>query len=128
MGSEVLLECDAMPLATRYRYRRMIEGVDTTYQLVASSRTPMAMLEGVAGGLSMLFTAEAVNGGAQSVPSDPITVVTPSTAEAPVAKAAISEAELAPLAAISPNGSSNGNGSTNGNGNGYGSRPLARVS
>ncbi|HMJ05338.1 MAG TPA: hypothetical protein VK474_03690, partial [Chthoniobacterales bacterium] len=114
MGSEVLLECDAMPLATRYRFRRKIEGVDATYQLVAGSRTPMAMLEGVAGGLTMLFTAEAVNGGAQSVPSDPITVVTPSTAEAPIAKPAISEAELAPLAAISPNG--NGNGDGNGNG------------
>ncbi len=113
VGTELLLECDAMPYATRYRFRRKIVGLDTKYKFVASSLTPMAVLEGVAAGLTMEFIAQAVNGGAQSVASNPIIVVTSQTAT-PEAKpeAAATDAELlAPLAAIAPNGNGNGNGS-----------------
>ncbi len=112
MDAQVLLECDAMPLATRYRFRRKVEGVDTKYKLVASSPTPMVTVDDVGAGLTSLYIVQAVNGPSQSVASDPITVVTPVTA--PAAKPAISEAELAPLAAIAPNGTSNGNGRSNG--------------
>ena len=119
MGSEVLLECDAMPLATRYRFRRKIVGVDDKYKLVASSLTPMAMLEGVASGLTMEFIAQAVNGGSQSVASDPVTVTTNAGAAAKPETETSSD-ELAPLAAISPNG--------NGNGNGNGSLAVSRIS
>jgi hypothetical protein len=115
MDSEVLLECDATPLATRYRYRRKIVGVDAQYVLVASSLTPMAVLEGGAAGMTMEFIAQAVNGGSQSVASDPITVTT-GAAEKP----ATSDAAVAPLAAIAPNG--------NGNGNGNGTLALSRLS
>ena len=113
MGTQILLECDATALATRYRFRRKIVGLDTKYKLVARSTAPMAVLEGVAAGLTMEFIAQAVNGGAQSVASNPIIVVT-SPAAAPEAKpeAAATDAELlAPLAAIAPNGNGNGNGS-----------------
>ena len=122
MGSQVLLECEPTAYATRYRFRRKILGLDTKYKLVASSLTPMAMLEGVAAGLTMEFIAQAVNGGAQSVASNPIIVVT-SPAATPEAKpeAAATDAELlAPLAAIAPNG--------NGNGNGNGSHAVNRLS
>ncbi len=118
MGSEILLECDETPLAKRYRFRGKIGGVDTDYRLVASAKVPMAMLEGVGPGLTMEFIVQAVNGGSQSVPSDPITVTT--TPAAVPEMPAISEAELVPLAAIAPNG--------NGNGNGNGSLALSRVS
>jgi hypothetical protein len=123
MGSEILLECDAMPLATRYRFRRKITGVDDKYKLVASSTTPMAMLEGVGGGLTMEFIAQAVNGDSQSVASDPITVVTVVAAKPAGTQAAEPDAELAPLAAIAPNG----NGSSHGNGNGI-TPALSRIS
>jgi hypothetical protein len=72
-GSEVLLECDATPRATRYRFRTKIVGVDDSYKLAASSLTPMAMLEGVAAGITLEIIAQAVNGASQSVASDPIT-------------------------------------------------------
>jgi hypothetical protein len=100
------------------------------YKLVASSQTPMALLEGVAAGLTMEFIVHAVDGGAQSVPSDPITVTTPMEAKpsaAAVEETTAPETEVAPLAAIVPNG----NGSaTNGNGSSYGngSRVPAGVS
>lgn len=98
-------------LATRYRFRRKIVGIDSRYTLVASSKTPLAMLEGVAAGLTLEFIVQAVNGSAQSVPSEAITVTTPVPPAAAPEKPAITEAELAPLAAIVPNGNSNGNGS-----------------
>ena len=107
MGSQLLLECDATPLATRYRFRRKIVGVDEKYKLVGSSLTPMTMLEGVAAGLTMDIIVQAVNGGSQSVASNPIAVVT--TADA---ASEPSEDELAPLAGISPNGNGNGNALT----------------
>ena len=107
MGSQVLLECDPTAYATRYRFRRKILGLETSYKLVASSLTPMAVLEGVAAGLTMEIIAQAVNGGSQSVASDPITVTTPVTEVKP--EPASADAEMAPLAAIMPNG--NGTGS-----------------
>src|SRR5450432_3496500 len=99
MDSEVLLECDATPLATSYRYRRKIVGVDAQYVLVASSLTPMATLQDVAAGMTMEIIAQAVNGPSQSVASDPITVDMPEAAAPEAgAKPAVS-LEAAPLAA-----------------------------
>lgn len=108
MGSEILLECDATPLATRYRFRRKILGLDVSYELIASSVTPMTMLEGIAPGLTMEFVVQAVNGASQSVASEPITL---STVAAKPEPSAPTDAELAPLAAIMPTGNGNGNGS-----------------
>ncbi|MEO5717000.1 MAG: hypothetical protein ABIR29_00325 [Chthoniobacterales bacterium] len=62
MGSHVLLECYATAFATRYRFRGKIVCVDTMYMLAVSSLTPMAMLEGVAAGMTMEIIAQAVNG------------------------------------------------------------------
>ena len=115
MDTKVLLECDAMDLATRYRFRGKIIGVDPQYRLLASAPVPMAALEGLAPGLMIEIVAQAVNGPSQSVPSGAILVTIPATAEATsAAKPVVSDAELAPLAAIVPNGSSNGNGNGNG--------------
>jgi hypothetical protein len=109
MGSDILLECDATALATRYRFRRKIIGVDDDYKLVASSITPMAMLQGVIAGFTMEFIVQAVNDGSQSTASDPIVVTIPAAAASePQAKPA---EPLAELAAIAPNGKGNGNGS-----------------
>jgi hypothetical protein len=109
MGSDILLECDPTALATRYRFRRKIIGVDDDYQLVASSVTPMAMLQDVIGGFTMEIIVQAVNGGSQSRASDPIVVTIPAAA---VSEPQARPAEpLAELAAIAPNGNGNGNGS-----------------
>ncbi len=78
VDAQVLLECDATALATRYRFRRKVEGVDADYRLVGSSPTPMAAVDAVAPGLVSSYIVQAVNGSAQSVASDPITVITPS--------------------------------------------------
>lgn len=117
MDSQILLECDAMPFATRYRFRTKIVRLDTKCKLAASSLTPLAVLEGAAVGITLEIIAQAVNGGSQSVASEPILVTMPATPAA--AKPAVSEEELAPLAAIAPNG--------NGNGNGNGSLAASRL-
>jgi hypothetical protein len=77
IGAKVLLECNPASLATRYRFRRKVVGVDDTYKLVSSSLTPVAMLEGIGAGLTVEFIAQAVNGGSQSVASESIIVTMP---------------------------------------------------
>ena len=111
MGTQVLLECDVMQYATRYRFRTKIAGVDTKYKLAASGPQPMTALEGIAAGLTLEIIVQAVNGSSQGVASDPITVTMPTMATGSKPET-IGEAELAPLAAIQPSG--NGNGTANG--------------
>lgn len=105
MGTQILLECDAMALATRYRFRTKIVGLDTRYKLAASGQQPMAVLEGVAAGLTLEIIAQAVNGPAQSVASNPILVTMPPATAKPESAA---DAELAPLLAVGTNGNGNG--------------------
>jgi hypothetical protein len=108
VSSDILLGCDPAPLATRYRFRGRIVGIEPDYRLLASAVDPMAMLKSVAVGVTLELIVQAVNGSAQSVASDPILVTMPGVE----AKAQpVTEAELAPLAAIVPNGNGNGNGS-----------------
>lgn len=106
MGSEVLLECDATPYATRYRWRSKIVGLDSRPKLAASTRDPMATLEGVAAGLLLEIYEQAVNGPSQSVPSNPILVTMPANSVAvPKSEEAKPEA-----AAFLPEMAANGNG------------------
>lgn len=64
---------------------------------------------------------QAVNGSAQSVPSDSVFFTVPPVATRAVAGPVSAPAELAP---IEPNGNGNGNGKANGNG----SRAAVRLS
>lgn len=86
-----------------------------------------AVLEGVAAGITLEIFAQAVNGGSQSVASNPILVTMPVTEGKPEAPAAPTT-EVSPLAAIAPNGNGSANGNGNGTTNGNGSRRSARVS
>lgn len=43
----IILQCDAVPLATRYRWRTLLVGVQTEYQLAARSTAPMARIRDV---------------------------------------------------------------------------------
>ena len=84
-GSSLLLENDPTPLADRYLYRRKILGIDSDYELVASSPTPMALLEGIAAGLTQEIIVQAAAANSQSVASAPITIATPLPLPPPLA-------------------------------------------
>ncbi|MEO6871180.1 MAG: hypothetical protein ABI233_03045 [Chthoniobacterales bacterium] len=104
-------------MTTRYRWRTRIVGEQGNFRLAASTVDPMAKLEGVVAGTTLEIVVQAVNGSSQSIASDPIIVVMPLIAAPEVAaKLTAPDAELAPLAAISPNGNGNGSGSGSGNG------------
>lgn len=72
----------------------------------------MATLDGIAAGLTLSVIVQAVNGSSQGVASDPIAVTMPTTSAAAKPET-VADTELAPLAAIQPNGNStsDGNGS-----------------
>ena len=54
-----------MALAGRYRWRMLIVGVQTDYQLAASTTEPMASIGGVAAGQTVQIIVQAVNGSLQ---------------------------------------------------------------
>lgn len=102
----IIVQCDPVPLATRYRGRMLIVGVETKYQLVFSGPEPMGSISDVQPGATVQIIVQAVNETSQGVASEPVLFTMPESAKA---GAAAADAELAPLAAIAPNG--NGNGS-----------------
>jgi hypothetical protein len=81
----VLLTCDATPFASRYRFRMRVLGVQTDYELVASTTEPMASID-VPANAAVEIIVQAVNGSRQSVPSDPV-IYDPMARKAPVASA-----------------------------------------
>lgn len=76
------LGCDPTPLATRFRFRKRIVGVEDKFSLAASSPTPMAILKDVVPGQTLELIVQAVNGNQQGVASEPIQFTIP-----PVVKA-----------------------------------------
>ena len=73
----IVAQNDPTPLATRYRYRMLIVGVETDYRLVASSPAPLAQITGVQPGQTVQLVVQAVNGGLQGVASDPVAFTVP---------------------------------------------------
>ena len=122
-GSNVLAQWDAVALATRYRVRMMILGVDTKYRLVASGTEPMALISDLLPGAQINVIVQAVNGDAQGKASEPVVYTVPATATEntePVTAAEPAKAAAVPVAELSlpvvtvPNGKRNGNGNGNG--------------
>jgi hypothetical protein len=118
-GSTVLAQWEAVALATRYRVRMMIVGVDTKYRLVASGTEPMALIPDLLPGATVMVFVQAVNGSAQGKASEPVIYTVPVTATEtvePVAAPEPAKAAVAPVAELSlpvvtlPNGKRNGNG------------------
>lgn len=109
----ILVQCDPTPLATRYRCRTFIVGIDTRYQLAWSG-----VAIGVQPGVTLQITMQAVNGSSQSVASEPVGFTMPAGSVPKKAAATGTETldELAPLTAITPP-----------NGNGNGSHALSRI-
>lgn len=112
-SGNIIPQCDPTPLATRYRWRGLLVGIEKQYRLVASSTEPMASIPGVQPGQAIQIIVQAVNNGLQGVPSDPIVVTMP-----PVAKARPATAEAkAPATTETPavvRTTGNGHGHENG--------------
>ncbi len=112
MGA-IVVQCDAVPLATRYRWRMLRVGVETEYQLAARSVDPLGSIPGVLDGQTVRLIVQAVNGNLQGVASDPIEFTMPLQAKEAIRAAAIAaSASVEPAPATSrrersgqPNGS-----------------------
>ena len=118
----IIVGCDAVALATRYRCRMLIVGVETDYRLVASGPQPLLSIAGVVAGQTVQLIVQAVNGSLQGVASEPIQFAVP---------LAGAQGEAAKAAATAERGvvksPAHGNGHSNGNGNGNGRTLPARM-
>ena len=101
----IIVQCDPVPTATRYRWRTLLAGIQINYQLAASTPGPMGSLSGFAPGQAVQIIAQAVNQGLQGVASDPILFTVPQIV-------AVEKRAQAPSTANTVNAlvSSNGNG------------------
>jgi hypothetical protein len=104
----ILLTCDALPLAQRFRWRGRVAGSGLPFELIARSTLPLAKTAPMPAGTTLEIMVQAVNGGSQSVPSDSIIFTVP-TAAAPAEPAATRPAEItAPVNGNGSNGHANG--------------------
>lgn len=114
----IIVQCDAVPLATRYRWRMLFVGLDTKYSLAASTTEPMAAITGVEPGRTVQFIVQAVNGNLQGVASDPIQF----TVLIPAAKVREAQPVVESAEAGGGNGNGKGHRHSHANGNGTPSR------
>jgi hypothetical protein len=119
----IVVQCGAVPLATRYRWRMRLVGVQPDYLLVARSVDPLAAITGVPPGQTAEIIVQAVNGNLQGVASEPLFFPMPATGAAEPKARLLGKVTAAPIHDESP-ARTHGNG--NGNGNGH-TRP-ARMS
>ena len=112
----IVVQCDAVPLATRYRWRMMRVGVEKDYQLAASSPVPIGTIAGVEPGQLVQIIVQAVNGSQQGVASEPLNFRMP-PAEAAAPK---------PAAETQAPGAGDGHSTPAGNGNGRRHRVTSR--
>lgn len=112
-NGNIVVECPAVPMATRYRWRMLLVGVQTEYQLAARSVDPVGLIKDVQPGQTARIIVQAVNGSSQGVASEPIefTVLLPETAEVKKPVTVAPAMEL-PAVVVSTNG--NGHNGRNG--------------
>ncbi len=108
----IIVTCDAVPLAMRYRWRMLLVGVQTEYLLAARSVDPMGMIPGVMPGQRVRIIVQAVNGNLQGVASDPIEFTMP-LAESTPSQRDVATPSVVAEAAPSPSGNGS-NGMANG--------------
>lgn len=79
----VIVQWDPLALATRYRVRGLLVGVETDYRLVARSTEAMASITDVQPGQTIQIIVQGVNDNLQGVASEPIqfTIPLPGKAE-----------------------------------------------
>jgi hypothetical protein len=68
----VIVECDPVPLAHRYRWRMRMVGVDLDYQLAARSVNPIAAIRSIQPGHTVEIIVQAVTDNLQGTPSEPL--------------------------------------------------------
>ena len=105
----ILVQCDATPLATRYRWRMLLVGVQSNYELAARSTDPMATIADVLPGQTVQFIVQAVNGTLQGVASDPVVLTLPLARGHSAEPKAAAPVERT-LVLTGSNGNGNGNG------------------
>lgn len=99
--------CAATPLAKRYRWRMRVVGPGYTFQLVASTTEPLAIIAPVPPGVMVEIIVQAVNGNLQSVSSDPVAIEMPLLATVAKEAPATETLPVAPAAQVT-NGHRNG--------------------
>ncbi len=110
----VRVNCDAVPLADRYRFRSMIVGAERDYRLAASSLVPTALLKKFMPGDTLRIIAQAVNGNSQGVASEPIEFTVPAAAKPETVAAPSPAAETAAATpAVAHVNGTNGHGRRN---------------
>jgi len=116
----IVVQCEAVPLATRYRWRMLLVGVETEYKLAVSTTEPLGTIAGVLPGQTVEIVVQAVNGTKQGVASEPIVFTLPGAKATAAAKRTLAE-DARPATEQS-------DGHENGNGRGNGSLRHSRVS
>ena len=113
----VIVQCDAVPLAARYRWRVLVVDVDTAYRLTDSTTEPMGSVTGIEPGRLVKIIVQAVSGNLQGVASEPIEY----RIELPAPKTAVakSPANVAQTTSTAVIGNGNGHGHRHANGNGH---------
>ena len=111
-GPVLLAACDAVPLATRYRWRTKLVGVDADFRLAASTKSPLAQLDKVRPGQTVELMVQAANQTSQSLPSASVFVTLPTAAERMSFTKAASDASGETAPGHSSTQSSAGNGFT----------------
>ena len=107
----IIVQCAAVALATRYRCRMLIVGVETDYRLAASGTEPLLSIAGVLPGQTVQLIVQAVNGSLQGVASVPIQFTVPlASAKGEEAKSAAATER----AAVKVHTNGNGHGHSNG--------------
>ena len=106
----LVVQCEAVALAKRYRWRTRIAGVQQAYQLSASATEPLAVIREVMAGQTVEVIVQAVNVRSQGVASEPVVFTLPAGRTAGYRDLATTQEE-APAVSDSANGHGNGNGS-----------------
>jgi hypothetical protein len=115
-SSQVLASCEAVPLATRYRFRMRVAGLGVPYTLITSTPVPLAVIT-VPQGVAVEIIVQAVNGGLQGLPSEPVIYTALTTAEKTTAPKTIATPAVRNgngAVTTATNGISNGTNGTNG--------------
>ena len=118
----IVVQCDAVPLATRYRWRMLLVGLQQDYKLAASTTGPIGSIAGVPPGQTAKIIVQAVNGSLQGVASDAVELAMPPAKAAEVRQPAVEKP-----AAKKELANGDGHGHRNGNGNGNGHLAVSRM-
>ena len=107
-------QCDPLALATSFRWRIRVVGVDLDYRRAASSKAPLVSIGSVLPGQTIEMIVQGVNGNQQGVASEPIVIASTAKAVRPliVEKPAAMDRDVLPhsngVNRLSSNGATNG--------------------